>query len=245
MQTLTIRAYVESHYPAIYLVTHEEKEADDLIADLSEGRKIVEWNMAQGLVNFKTKRPLSEWCDLAAALDNLLAWDFAEAEHTIVIRDAHLGLKDQPVAVARLKALINKILLDAEATVTVFLVSSQTYIPRELEKFITVFDLPLPNEQDIREVIHSYAEAYEQTISDDDVTTLALAFQGLTRYEIGQLLNRGYQRSGNIGIEDLDLVHSEKAQIIKKSGILEIYNRQLKIRFSYFDDSKIIGHQAA
>ncbi|WGZ94440.1 MAG: AAA family ATPase [Candidatus Thiothrix putei] len=107
--------------------------------------------------------------------------------------------------------------------------SSESYIPRELEKFITVFDLPLPDEQDIREVIHSYAEAYEQAISDDDVTTLALAFQGLTRYEIGQLLNRGYQRSGSIGVEDLDLVHSEKAQIIKKSGIMEMLTVREKL----------------
>lgn len=225
----TIRSYVESHYPAIYLVTHEEKEADELITSLSDGRKITEWNMARGLVNFKTKQPLSEWCDLAAALDNLLSWDFAEAEHTIVIRDAHLGLKEQPVAVARLKALINNILADAATTATVFLVSSQHYIPRELEKFITVFDLPLPNEQNIREVIRRYAEAYDQTISDDDVTTLALAFQGLTHYEIGQLINRGYQRDGNIGVEDLDLVHSEKAQIIKKSGILEMLSVHEKL----------------
>jgi predicted NACHT family NTPase len=28
-------------------------------------------------------------------------------------------------------------------------------------------------------------------------------------------------------------------------GLNELYHRQLKIRFSYFDDSKIIGHQAA
>jgi ATPases of the AAA+ class len=224
MQTLTdtIRAYVESHYPAIYLATHEEKETDGLISTLSEGRKIVEWNMAQGLVNFKIKQPLSEWCDLAAALDNLLAWDFAEAEHTIVIRDAHLGLKDQPVAITRLKALISKILADSDTTATIFLVSSQPYIPRELEKFITLFDMPLPDEAAIRALILQYTEAYDQTITDADVTKLAMAFQGLTRYEIGQLINRGYQRDGNIGIEDLDLVHSEKAQIIKKSGILEM-----------------------
>ena len=224
MQTLkeTIRSHVESHYPAIYLVTHEEKEADELIAALSEGRKITEWNMAQGLVDFKTKQPLSAYSDLATALDNLLAWDFAEAERTIVIRDAHLGLKDQPIAIARLKALISKILMDSETVATIFLVSSQAFIPRELEKFITLFELPLPDEVGIRGLIKEYAKAYEQTISDDDVTTLALAFQGLTRYEIGQLINRGYQRSGSIGVKDLDLVKSEKAQIIKKSGILEM-----------------------
>lgn len=216
----TIRAYVESHYPALYLVTHEEYEADQLISELADGRKIIEWNMARGLVNFKTKQPLLEWCDLAAALDNVLSQDLTES--FLVIRDAHLGLKDSPVAIARLKALISRILADVEAVATVFLVSSQPFIPRELEKFITLFDMPLPDESSIRDLVRQYAEAYEQPISEADMTKLALAFQGLTRYEIGQLINRGYQCDGHLGVADIDLVQAEKAQIIKKSGILEM-----------------------
>lgn len=223
----TIRAYVESHYPALYLVTHEEHEADQLISELAEGRKIIEWNMARGLVNFKTKQPLLEWCDLAAALENVLLQDLTEC--FVVIRDAHLGLKDQPVAIARLKALISRILSDADAVVTVFLVSSQPYIPRELEKFITLFDMPLPDESSIRDLVRQYAQAYEQSMSDADITKLALAFQGLTRYEIGQLINRGYQRDGHLGVDDIELVQAEKAQIIKKSGILEMLSVREKL----------------
>jgi len=222
-----IRSYVESHYPVLYLIAYEEKEVDELIFNISEGRKIIEWNMAHGLVNFKTKQPLLEWCDLASALDNLLAQELTE--HFIVIRDAHFGLKDQPVAIARLKALITKVLADGDAVMTIFLVSSQAFIPRELEKFITLFDMPLPDENGIRALLKQYVDAYELTITAEDVTKLALAFQGLTRYEIGQLINRAYQRGGNIGIEDLDLVHSEKAQIIKKSGILEMLTVREKL----------------
>lgn len=216
----TLRAHVESHYPILYFVTYEEAEVDTLIAELADDRKIFEWNMARGLVDFKSKRPLAAWCDLAAALDNLLDQDLDS--HVIVIRDAHLGLRDQPLAVARLKALVSSILADDNAHVTVFLVSSVQYVPPELEKFITLFDLPLPDENAIRSLIVEYSQSYDQAMDDDSLSKLALAFQGLTRYEIGQLINRGYQRDGNIGLEDLDLVQTEKAQIIKKSGILEI-----------------------
>lgn len=222
-----LRTYVESHYPTLYLVTHEESEADQLINELAEDRKIIEWNMARGLVDFKTKRPFMPWCDLAAALDNWL--DQEMTEHFVVIRDAHLGLKDQPVAIARLKALIEKILGDSDSAVTVFLVASQVFIPRELEKFITLFDMPLPNEAAIYTLILQYTETYKITITDEDATKLAMAFQGLTHYEIGQLINRAYQRDGNIGIEDLDLMHSEKAQIIKKSGIMEMLTVREKL----------------
>lgn len=225
--TKTLRAHIESHYPVLYLLTYEENEADSLIKELCGDRKILEWNMARGIVNFTNKQPQTEWCDLATALENFIAQD--PDNHFIIIRDAHLGLRDQPLAVARLKALVNRILADQEASVTVFLISSQSYLPPELEKFTTLFELPLPDEKIIRTLIAEYAEAYAVTITEETLGKMALALQGLTRYEVGQLINRGYQRDGHIGLEDLDLVQTEKAQIIRKSGILEMLTVQEKL----------------
>ncbi|WP_277949328.1 AAA family ATPase [Chromatium okenii] len=225
--TETIRAHVESHYPLLYLLTHAENEADALIRDLADGRKILEWNMARGMVDFATKRPLIAWCDLATALDNLLDQDLEH--HVIVIRDAHLGLRDQPLAIARLKLLVNRILADDDSAVTLFLISSQVLLPPELEKFITLFELPLPDETVISEELDSYTTAYDTNLDAASRSKLALALQGLTRYEIGQLINRSYQRSGKISLDDLDLVLTEKAQIIKKSGILEMLTVREKL----------------
>lgn len=218
----TLRSHVESHYPALYLVTHEETEADELIRALADGeRRIVEWNLARGLVDFETRQPKAKWCDLADALDNLLQQEFSR-DTFIVLRDAHLGLQNQPVAVARLKALIARNLADNEHSVTIFLVSSLPCVPPELEKFITLFDLPLPDETAIRNEIRKYVDAYGLTIEDGTLAKLTNAFQGLTRYEIGQLIKRGIQKDGSIDLDDIDLVHAEKQQIIKKSGTLEM-----------------------
>ena len=218
--TKSLRAHVESHYPVLYLSTYEEAEADALILELSDGRKIMEWNMARGMVEFGNKQPLAAHCDLAAALENYLDQDLNN--HFIVIRDAHLGLREQPLAVARLKALVNKILADDEASVTIFLISHLAYIPPEVEKFVTLFEMPYPDEAAIRAKILQYVEAYGFEWKEEEHGKLALAFQGLTHYEIGQLINRGYQQDGNIGLEDMHLVHDEKKQIIKKSGTLEM-----------------------
>jgi SpoVK/Ycf46/Vps4 family AAA+-type ATPase len=133
------------------------------------------------------------------------------------------------VAVARLKALITKVLAEHEFSVTIFLVSSRSYIPPELEKFITLFDMPLPDEDMIRGIIREHVEAYGLEIDDTTLEKLTLAFQGLTRYEIGQLINRGYQQDGKIDLDDLDLVHAEKQQIIKKSGTLEMLTVREKL----------------
>lgn len=217
----SLRAHALSHYPILYLLTHDDTEADALIADLDPERQIIEWNMARGLVDFGTKRPQMAWCDLAAALELLLDRDDLD-RHFIVIRDAHLGLRDSPLAVARLKALMTQVRENSEAVVTVLLVSSEQFIPRELEKFITLFELPLPDEAAIRAIIEAHAEAYGVAVDQPALGKLALAFQGLSRYEIGQLINRGYQQDGLIGAKDIKLVQIEKKQIIQKSGLLEM-----------------------
>lgn len=215
-----LRAHVESHYPLLYIVTFEESDADTLIKTVAEERKIIEWNMARGQVDFGTKRVLTTYGDLAAAIDSWL--DMELDNHVLVIKDAHLALRENPLAIARLKALANKIVHDDNTTATVFLVSSQSCVPLELEKFITLFELPLPDEEGIKGIVNEYAAAYGLDVSDQVATELALAFRGLSKHEIQQLLNRGYQQKGNVGTDDIELVLTEKEQIIKKSGILEM-----------------------
>ena len=217
----SIRSCVESYYPILYLLTSEEENGDRLIGDLADGRTILEWNMARGCVRFDTKAPvLDSYMDLSSALDNWL--DQALDNHFLVVRDAHLALRDNPLAVVRLKALANRIIHDEATTATVFLVSSQPFVPPELDKLITIFDPPLPAEAEIVRIVHDHAAALGEEVDTETAGNLALAFRGLSEYEIRRLLNRGYQQDGSIGAEDIELVLAEKQQIVKKSGILEM-----------------------
>ena len=218
-----IRAHIESHYPLLYLVTFEEKQADQLITQLAaeDNRKICEWNLARGvMVNFEYKQPLAAYRDLAGTLEDWLNEELTN--HFLIIKDAHLAMRDNPLVIARLKALANKLLDDTETTATVILVSSQSCVPPELEKFITLFDLPLPDEETIRTIIKQFVERLDETIDDKSLNDLTLAFRGLSKHEITQLLYRGYQQDGHVGSEDIELVLKEKEQIIKKSGILDM-----------------------
>lgn len=219
--TDTLYPYIESHYPILSLITFEEAEADQVIRSLArDGRKIQEWNLARGLVDFESKVSLADYCGIEQALDTFL--DQSLTNHFVVIRDVHLALSNNSIAIARLKALAQKICTDPETSATVFLVSSQSCVPPEIEKFITLFDLPLPSDTEIAQVITDFCSQYELPLEDGSLEKLALAFRGLGRYEILQLLNRGYQQDGEIGLEDVDLIQVEKEQIIRKSGILEM-----------------------
>lgn len=219
----SVRSYVESHYPILYLVTSEEAKVDELIRELAEGRKVREWNMARGAVCFDTKLPCAaDYMDLRSALDNWL--DDELDNYFLIVRDAHAALREDPIAVARLKALASRIVNDdATTTATVFLVSSRLRVPPELEIFITVFDLPPPDEDEIARLIRDHAAAYRVKVGGAATAKLTTAFRGLSEYEIVRLLNRSYQRDGHIDAKDAELVLDAKREIVKKSGgVLEM-----------------------
>lgn len=220
MDLEALRSCVESHYPILYLVTFEDELCDQYIRSIADGRTIFEWNLALGCVDFETKRGLTRYLDLPAALSNYL--DQGLNNHFVVIRDAHLVLRDSPLAISRLRMLVSRIVYDNYTKATIFLVSSQAYVAPELAPFITVFDQEPPDEQGVRKLIDDHARAYEYDIKDDVAKRLVVACRGLSEYEIKRLLNRGYQKDGIVGDDDVRLVYEEKRQIVKKSGILEM-----------------------
>ena len=216
----SMRSCVESFYPILYLVTFEEEKGDALIGDLAGDRKVLEWNMARGSVDFDNKAPMVDYMDLPTALDNWLGQNLDN--HFLVVRDAHLALRDNPLAITRLKALVRRIVHDDDTVATIFLVSSQSCVPPELESFITVFDQHPPEEEEIKRLIRDHASDYGYAVDKKVTDKLVLALRGLSEYEITRLLNRGFQRDGAVGDDDIALVIEEKRQIVRKSGILEM-----------------------
>ena len=215
-----VRSCVESFYPILYLITFEEEDSDRMIEQLLDGRTAWEWNLSRGLVRFDTKMPMTEYRDLAGALENWL--DQELSSHFLIVKDAHLALRDNPVAITRLKALAHRIAHDDITVASIFLVAPMLYVPPELEKFTTVFEWEPPDEEEIREIVHDRAQELGTKIHPDVTARLAVACRGLSRYEIERLLNRGYQKDGTIGNDDVELVKTEKRQIVRKSGILEM-----------------------
>ena len=107
---------------------------------------------------------------------------------------------------------------------TVFIVSPKLVIPIELENYITVFDMPLPDFEKIGSIIDEFALKEKIIIEDNVKNTIALSLKGLYEFQIRQILNLAYQNSGCIDAEDKLLILEEREQLIKKNGILEIVN---------------------
>ncbi|MEA1969770.1 MAG: AAA family ATPase [Thermodesulfobacteriota bacterium] len=213
-------SYVEALRPIICIHHFDFSTVDQLITEAGKGVTIHEYNMAGQHVDFKTKCRKSENdLDLSGFLSY---FDENEPQNTfLVLKDIHEQLNRSNV-IAHLKSIALRTIYTDDYYVTVFIVSTRLEIPRELEKLITLFDLPLPKSDEIKALLDTYCRDLKIEIDDTDKYELTASLKGLTPFEIRQILNLAYQQRGALNRDDKDLILREKEQIIKKTGTLEI-----------------------
>jgi SpoVK/Ycf46/Vps4 family AAA+-type ATPase len=95
-------------------------------------------------------------------------------------------------------------------------------IPLELEKDVIVLDFPLPDLTELGEVL---AQQLEQTrtrrTSVEVREKLLKAALGLTKDEAEKVYRKAFVKAGKLTEEEVDVILSEKKQLIRRNGILE------------------------
>ncbi|SES90279.1 AAA+-type ATPase, SpoVK/Ycf46/Vps4 family [Pseudobutyrivibrio sp. C4] len=210
--------YVDSLHPIIYINHFDFNLVDELISALYKDAKIVEYNNANGLVDFSNKSSLLD-CDLTKFLGFVKDYGYKEKHTLIVLKDVH-GDLDNPKIIALLKDIAERNLYTEGYNATIFIVSSVLNLPKELESYITIFDIPLPSYEEIEELIREFVG--NERVEESLIGEFARSFKGLNEFQIRQVLYLAYLDEGILDKEDKLLVLREKEQFIKKSGILEL-----------------------
>ena len=223
----TLASYVDALHPIIYIHHFDFHVIDEAIAQVGSGVKIIEFNNALGILDFKTKSPMYA-CSLEECLRVNLYEGF-DNEVFFVLKDVH-GELDNPVIIALLKRIAEDTLYRDDYHATVFILSETKVIPQELENYITVFDVPLPTQTEILDLIREFIADMEISVEQDVIDDIALSFKGLNEFQIKQILYLAYLDGGTIDKEDRQLILKEKEQLIKKSGLLELINFSETIR---------------
>lgn len=224
MKSLTIEkiaAYVDALRPIIYIRHFDFEAVDSFIKESAGDAVIYEYNNADGYVDFKTKQCKHRY-DLKQFLKLLDDPDVRE-KRIIVLKEIVKQFEDDEI-LARLRSIATKQLYNEKNNVTIFIVSCRLIIPTELDEFITVCDIPHPEDKEILSIIREFAKEQEIQISAEIESELAFSFKGLNEFQITQILNLAYQDGGKIDKYDKALVLQEKEQIIKKTGMIEIVN---------------------
>ncbi len=110
---------------------------------------------------------------------------------------------------------------------TIILVSPQPVdcLPLEIEKLVSILDIPKPTEQEIDRYIKNSIPVSKQfeNQSSELINDFTRTLQGLYHYEIEQIIRSTRVRTGDrLTEKTIQYALEEKKSIVKKSGIIEV-----------------------
>lgn len=214
-----LNRYIDAGFPIIYINTFEESKVDNLIKQIGVGNEIYEWNESLGYIDFSTGTPIIEDCTLEMMLDQLKVLELLERK-IIVLKDV-VPYLEEPRVVSKIKGIVR--LINQGADATVIIISSVLSVPKELEKFITILELDYLEVDEIKQVIVNFIKDNGlPMVKESLIDEFAVAFKGLTEFEIENLLALSYSDDGELTRSDLRVIFDQKQQMIKKAGILEM-----------------------
>ncbi len=216
-----LATYLRARYPLIYLLSFEEQRVLEDLARLAtrEKKKVVIWSFARGSRGDGMKPGTGQRSPHA-----ILEAAAALPDHTLlVLLDFHPFLSEAGI-VRQLKELGHE--LEASSK-TILLLSPVLKLPVELVKEIVVVDVALPDKAllatTFRQIAGSLSPDAIGALTAEDREQLVRSAQGLTVREFANVLAKTLVTAGRIDRDAIDLINTEKRQIIRKSGILDFY----------------------
>lgn len=206
-------AAIRANIPAIAITTPEWERIVEEIALIAKEQemKINTWDYLNGLMN--EKDCLANPVELGSMLDEI-----KKHKDTINVFINFNKNFQSPVVIQKIREVIPYIKSADIGSMLIF-VSTSGFIPPELEKEILTLEYFLPKKEDIEEIISSLGD-FEQ----EELLKLTNAALGLTRNEMENIVALSLVKSNlQITSETIEEVKRQKAQTIKKLGVLELY----------------------
>jgi len=228
-----LATYIRAGYPIVTIVSSEEDRALELIDELLQQkemwkrpRKLFVWSISRGLVDAEG-RPATK--DDTRRPEQALAFVASYAEGALFLfKDFHPYLRDNAPNASLVIRLLRDLVPELKGSPrTLLWLSPVQQIPPELQKDVTVVDLPLPTEAEYRQILNRLVAQVRDNptvtvdLDEDAIDAIGKACQGLTRSEAENALAKAIVSQQGLTGRDIKAILEEKEQIIRKSGILE------------------------
>lgn len=229
-----IDRYIRSKYPLIVITSHEETRLIEAITnlvmysrdDLSswQPRQVLEWSVTSGIQGCRNFFDPEETTDPMAAIEALLSYPSDSSPLLIFLKDFHPYI-DNPFVVRALRDLANHFSVSPH---TAILVSPAFKVPTDLEKTIVVVDWPLPDQDELGQILSAVECNIPPSIPvtlNGNRERLTQAMLGLTSFEAESVLLNAITATRELGDDVIPLIVSEKKQIVRKDGTLEFFDK--------------------
>ena len=233
-----IKDMLKAYYPVLYLTSYEYDRTKQKIEGIvnilrSENKKLrlYNWNCVDGLrlIEGVTPSPVrnkdgEEIVEPEETLKYILN-DRESSKDIFVLEDFNNYIEEENV-----KFYIRSIAEKARHTNTHAIVLSAVYkLPIELEKYVTVLNIPLPDRGDMEKTLGVVERQCKINLTVEMRNRMVDAALGMTSMEADLAFCLAAVKD-DLGPNAPYTVSSEKEQIIKKSGILDYFpkNESLK-----------------
>lgn len=220
---------VRARYPLIAIVSHEESRVLAAIRQVAGSkRRVVEWSYTRGLVGLDGVQA-DDYEEPGAALGFLAAFDEAgnEPPTLFVFKDLHKIMEIDIRTVRFLRDLAAR--FDVRRH-NLILLSPAMNVPADLEKQMAILDWPLPDIDELAEILRLAESDFASSIPVDlgengRREAVIQAMRGLTKTEAANVLKAAAVATRELSEKVIPLIVREKAQIIRKAGVLEYYDQ--------------------
>ena len=208
--------YVRAGYPGLYLVSAEEQRVALEITRIAQELKynLVFWSVVDGLVD--TQKGTNNSAN--DPLEALIAIRDLKEKTLILLRDFHLFLQDpNPILIRQLKDVLQ---MAKTKSKTLIILGCRMVLPPELERELTVIEFALPGKEELGAVLSGIMESANiKTMENEQREKVIDAASGLTTIEAENAFALSVVQSKTINPA---IVSKEKAQVVKKNGLLEL-----------------------
>jgi ATP-dependent 26S proteasome regulatory subunit len=231
----TFAELLKARHPVLLIESYEEdRVVEEIVAIAGDSqlvrtpRQVRVWSATSGLAAPGETGPAGTRSPQSALEEALRA-----TEPTVfVMKDLHhyLGSDHRPA-----DPVLLRLLRDAAAAfqrsqhpACLILLSPALSLPTDVEKDVTIVEFPIPDAAQLRGVLDGMIEANKgrariaMDCSEDDLERLTKAALGLTLHEAENAFARAMVDRGSLSADDVAVVAEQKAQTIRKSGILEV-----------------------
>jgi SpoVK/Ycf46/Vps4 family AAA+-type ATPase len=212
---------IEAQYPLIYLVTSEEERAEQAINKIAQNniqnRRMYLWTVTHGIVEYGQPKQTTQHNTVSP--EAAVEWVIRQKEPGIYIfKDLHPFIDAPPTT----RWLRDAIALFKGTDKTIILMSPFQNVPIELEKDVVVLDFALPDMGELNQVLSIELDKTKgKKITTEVREKLLKAALGLTKDEAEKVYRKARVQAGCLTENEVDIVLTEKKQLIRRNGILE------------------------
>ena len=217
--TKEFKLLLKARYPLLYIPTTEEERLEYTIKsslkDFSSNRGIYTWDFIDGYTGnpndsgFGARNPLQA-LDLVEKLTS-------ENSAIFLLKDFHLFLSD--ISVSRKLKNLSRFMRNTNKTIVI--VAPEVIIPDSLKDIVTVLEFKLPQPAEIKKELLRVQDSLGHFLPDTSIDVLVRSCQGLSLERIRKVLSKIIATYKEINIESLEIIFTEKKQIISQTKILE------------------------